>query len=222
MEQIEFFEDKRASKYDQFVNQWIPGYQYFMQLLPKLLLDKMNQPVLIAGCGTGSEMLELVKHYPHCDLIGVDPSPEMVSQAKDRLKTFSNVKVIEGTVNTLAKDSSFGSATLILVLHFMEDDGTKLDMLRSIADRLKSGSSFVILDITGTREELERNLDVLEMQLDPKLDPEEIKMRRNRIKDKLHVVSADRLEALLEEAGFGDVNRFYQNSIYMGWMAKKV
>lgn len=49
----------------------------------------------------------------------------------------------------------YDAATCILAMHFVPDDGSKLALLQSIAQRLKSSTVFILVDVfseKGTRE----------------------------------------------------------------------
>ncbi|WP_299156247.1 class I SAM-dependent methyltransferase [uncultured Tenacibaculum sp.] len=221
MEKVEVFENKRATGYNEFVGAWIPNYSYFLSKLPDLLSETKNKDLLVAGCGTGNEIVCFVKNSKQWSITGVDPSPEMIIQAKEKLKNYNNVNLIKGVVSDVEKTHKFGAATLLLVLHFMKDDGTKLSLLKSIAERLESNAPFVLLDITGTKKQLKDNLQVLKQLLPNNLTEEDINNRFYRIENELNAVSEERLSELLIEAGFEAPVRFFQTSIYMGWITKK-
>ncbi len=221
MEKVEIFENKRAAKYNEFVEAWIPNYHYFMDKLPSLLKETENKNLLVVGCGTGTEIERFTQDVEPWKITGVEPSPEMLSQAIEKLKNCKDVKLIEGLVSDLDKATKYGASTLLLVLHFMEDDGTKLSLLKDIADRLETGAPFVLLDITGNKHQIKKNLEILKSLLPNHLDKEDVKNRLHRIENELFPVSEERLTTLFIEAGFENPTRFFQNSIYMGWLAKK-
>lgn len=221
MSNIEIFENERATGYNQFVETWIPNYRCFLDSLPKLLSETDQKKMLVVGCGTGNEIERFVKAPQHWAITGVDPSPEMLKQANERLQAYDNVMLIQGLVSDLDIDKKYGVATLLLVLHFLEDNGNKLNLLKDIADRLISGATFIMLDITGDKKEIRENLKVLRLLLPNGLDEEQVINRLKRIENELYAVSEERLFDLLQEAGFEKPIRFFQSSIYMGWLAKK-
>lgn len=221
MNKVELFENERAANYNQFVETWIPNYYYFLDLLPKLLIKASPKELLVVGCGTGNEIERFVETAHQWKITGIDPSPEMMKQARDKLQACENVTLIEGLVSELSVDKKYSAATLLLVLHFMDDNGSKLKLLKDIGDRLLSGGAFIMLDITGDKNQISQNLSVLRFLLPDALDEEEINSRLNRIENKLFAVSEQRLSELLQEAGFEPPLRFFQSSIYMGWLAKK-
>lgn len=219
MGKVELFEKERAAGYNQFVETWIPNYHYFLENLPNLLRKTQNKNLLVVGCGTGNEIERFVRASEEWRITGIDPSPEMISQAAQRFSGTS-VNLVGGLVDDLDAHIRYGAATLLLVLHFMEDDGTKLGLLRSIADRLEPGAPLVLLDITGTSAQLRENLEVLSLLLPRDLAEEDIQRRLHRIENELHAVSEERLRELFVEAGFETPVRFFQTSIYAGWIAR--
>ena len=221
MSNVELFENERATDYNQFVETWIPGYNYFLNGLPKLFTETDPKDLLVVGCGTGNEIEQFVQVSGQWKITGIDPSPEMIAQAKVQLQDFENVKLIEGVVADLDPDKKYNAATLLLVLHFLEDNGNKLNLLKKIADRLISGATFVMLDITGKKHQIKQNLSALKLLLPNGLDEEQVNNRLNRIENKLYAVSEERLSELCVEAGFEPPLRFFQSSIYMGWLTKK-
>jgi tRNA (cmo5U34)-methyltransferase len=221
MSKVEIFEKERASNYNQFVEDWIPNYSYFMEKLPKLLSDTDNKDLLVVGCGTGNEIVQFAKADQDWKITGVDPSPEMISQAKERLAKHENIELIEGLVSDLSHDRKYGAVSLLLVLHFLEDNGEKLDLLRQIAQRLKTEAPLVMLDITGDQKQMKTNLKVLKQLLPNNLDKDLLQNRLQRIENDLHYVPEERLMELCQEAGFERPVRFFQTSIYMGWITWK-
>ncbi|GAA4807699.1 class I SAM-dependent methyltransferase [Olivibacter ginsenosidimutans] len=221
MNKVEIFENERASGYNTFVETWIPNYSVFLNDLPKLF-SKMNpKELLVVGCGTGNEIEQFVHRSERWLITGIDPSPEMVKQAIDRFQGYEHVTLMEGLVTAIDAEKKYSAATLLLVLHFLEDDGNKLNLLSNIAERLVSGATFVMLDITGDKQQIKQNLKILRLLLPDGLDEQQINHRLNRIENELFPISEERLAALCVTAGFEKPIRFFQSSIYMGWLMTK-
>jgi len=221
MDKVEIFENERATGYDQFVETWIPNYHYFLGRLPKLLSETNAKNLLIVGCGTGNEIERFIQAPEHWKITGIDPSPEMIRQATEKFQSYENVTLIEGLLTDIDIENKYGAATLLLVLHHLEDDGSKLKLLKDIADRLESGATIVMLDITGDKNKIKQNLKVLRFLLPDGLDEEQVSNRLNRIESELYYISEERLSELCTEAGFESPIRFFQSAIYMGWLTKK-
>ena len=221
MNKVERFENERATGYNQFVETWIPNYHYFLDCLPKLFNETNLKELLAVGCGTGNEIERFARAPEQWTITGTDPSPEMIKQASEKLKPYNHITLIEGLVTDLDREKKYGAATLLLVLHFLDDNGHKLNLLEEIAQRLVSGATFVMLDITGDKNQIRQNLKVLRLLLPDGLDEEQISNRLNRIENKLYSVSEERLSELCTKAGFEPPLRFFQSSVYMGWLTKK-
>ncbi|MDH2926028.1 class I SAM-dependent methyltransferase [Lonepinella koalarum] len=214
---IEIFSNERASNYDNFVDNWIPGYHYFLDFLPKILDQNSPKSILVAGCGTGNEIVKLADYRDDWQITGFDPSPEMISQAQHKLSDYPNIVLKNCTINDLQKEQCFQAATLLLVLHFIPDDGQKLSLLKDIADRLESGSSFILLDITGDGEQLDKSLKILKDLLANSIGEDEKLARIERIKRDFHLVPENRFVELCTQAGFYSPIRFFQSTVYVGW-----
>lgn len=221
MRKKEIFENERAFGYNQFVETWIPGYHYFLDNLPKILREVSPKKLLVVGCGTGNEIERFVKRDKTWQITGVDPSADMIAQAKTLLQGVANVEIIEGVAADLDSSKKYSAATLLLVLHFLEDNGEKLRLLKDIAERLEQGAAFVMLDITGDAPQIEANLDILKKMLPDNLEEEQVAERLKRIANELFPVSEERICELCIAAGFEKPLRFFQSGIYMGWLAKK-
>ncbi len=221
MSKVEIFEKERATGYNRFVETWIPNYHYFLDKLPKLLQEVAYKELLVAGCGTGNEIERFVNISAQWQITGVDPSPDMISQARTKLQSVKNITLIEGLVADLDPEKKYGAATLLLVLHFLEDNGDKLNLLKSIAHRLNTGAPFILLDITGDEKHINDNLHILRLLLPEGLEEEQIANRLTRIKNDLRPVAEKRISELCVEAGFEPPVHFFQSTIYMGWMTKK-
>ncbi len=221
MKKAELFENERATDYNQFVETWIPNYHNFLDILPKLLSETVQRDLLVVGCGTGNEIERFVNGSENWTITGVDPSLEMLKQAKEKFQHYDNVTLIEGLISELDSKKRYSAATLLLVLHFFEDNGNKLYLLKDIADKLVSGATLVMLDITGAKNQIKQNAKVLKLLLPDGIDEKLVDKRIDRIENELFAVSEERLSELLQQAGFEKPLRFFQTSIYMGWLTKK-
>ncbi|MEO9514090.1 MAG: class I SAM-dependent methyltransferase [Flavobacteriaceae bacterium] len=218
---LEVFEGSRVFNYDGFVQQWIPNYDYFMSIMPRLLGNSPEKSLLAVGCGTGTEILALKEIDKEWSVTGVDPSPEMIDIAQQKLMSYENIELFEGKLEQLMNSSLFGAASLLLVLHFIKYPNEKLELLNEIQKRLKPGAPLILMGIIGDREEVHANLETLEKLLPFNASQKEIDERWDRIKHQLYRTSEEELKKLLIRAGFEKPTRFFQTSIYSGWITKK-
>ena len=151
------FDRERASKYDLDIRKAIPGYEALHEMAYTLLEKNSSQQshVLVTGSGTGMEIINLCQRNPHWKFTGVEPSTDMMEIAKNRIEIqgfTQQVKWHPDYVDSLPETQVMDVATLLLVMHFIPDDGSKLSLLQNIAKRLKSGATLVLTDLHGDRE----------------------------------------------------------------------
>lgn len=102
--------------------------------------------ILIVGAG-GKELTTFGKAFPAARLTGVDPSEKMLDVARQltgRANLQSRVALHRGTITDL-DEKQFDAGTAMFVMHFLPDGG-KLEFLRAIHHRLKSGAKFILAD----------------------------------------------------------------------------
>lgn len=224
------FDDQKAEAYDRVIRQVVPGYETLHEMIKVVLNHYVlgtNAHLLSVGCGTGVELLTLGENFPAWNFTGVEPSGAMakVAQANVEIKQMSDrAKVVEGYVDDLPGDVRFDAATLILVMHFVPDDGSKEALLRSIAQRLQPGAPLILADLHADVEgvRFKRFLDIWRDWQLHKGMPEHIVDRgfEHVVRD-IQFVSEDRILELLHGAGFKTVEPFYGAFLFGGWIAWK-
>lgn len=229
MDRVATHFDERAPSYDANIVRVIPAYQdlhamtlaHLQHALPK------EAHVLIAGAGTGTELAYFSQTCAQWHFTGVDPSAGMLALARERLAAQdkpARVTLETGYVSDLSADLRFDAATLLLVLHFVPDDGSKAALLQSIAARLKSDAPFIVADLCidpnvpdlMERFAVWRHYEVLQ-GLPPKTAAEHTALASERIQ----YISEDRLRALLYEAGFAPPDLFYKGLLFSGWITRR-
>jgi tRNA (cmo5U34)-methyltransferase len=223
------FDSDFAARYDQFVRRTIFGYEQLFPLALSLLSAGLSERahVLVVGAGTGAELAAFGSRMAGWTFTGVDPSQPMIQQAQVRVESLGmqeRVRLWQGYVDDLPPGETFDAATLILVLHFVPDDGAKLAMLRGIATRLKPGASLVLLDLSSEPDEQRSQI----LQAGWKNFMLHMGMPRDVV-DNLpsqaalnqHFIPPARAEELLREAGFARAQRFYSVLLHTGWIAQK-
>lgn len=222
MEHIEIFEGERAREYENRIGKMIPFYSGILELVASLLVQSVEKgsDILCAGCGAGGDFRHLLKVAPDYRITGVDPSPEMIEQAKS---VYPDVSFFCGTVSELDIGKKFQAATLLFVLHFLPDTGEKLYLLKNISDRLESGGKLILFDLYNSFE----NMDFIWGQLNTFLkinygwDETTLSGYINRVKN-LHRISEERYIELLQEAGFARIIPMYRVMHTIGWVAEKI
>ncbi len=95
------------------------------------------------GCGTGNLAAALAPHVRR--VVAVDESPEMLAAAGERLASFANVEVLEGTLEKLpVVDGALDAAAIVLVLHHLEDPAAALS---GAVRTLRAGGHLLVVDM---------------------------------------------------------------------------
>ena len=214
-----------ADEYAQLARKFIPGYDGLYSLAQILLAEELPEQaeILVVGAGGGKELMTFGKAFPAARLTGVDPSEKMLVVAKNlmaRAGFASRVTLHQGTVDQL-EAGTFDAATAMLVMHFLPDDGAKLDFLKAIHSRLKPGAKFVLADGCFDKRAADFPRNLARYQDHAKLNgvPEEILAEAVTMLTKyVHFVPEEREVALLREAGFDHVNRFFHALWVRAWV----
>ena len=144
--------EQGEASYDRIVSRLIPGYASLARLGVALLAASPlagapGAEVLVAGCGSGAELLEARAQRPDWQLTGLDPSAAMLGLARARLGGDSSIDWHHGTVEDLAAQARFDGALAVLVLQSLPDDGSKLAFLTALARSLRPGGQVVLVDL---------------------------------------------------------------------------
>ena len=214
--------------YDLVVPQLIPGYTSLARLAVALLAAspmaaKAGSKVLVAGCGTGAELLEARAQRPDWQLTAIDPSAEMLAIAQTRLSDSSRVFWHCGTVETLQTKTQFDGALAVLVLQSLADDGTKLAFLTSLAGSLQPGGQLVLVDLmrperSPLQDQVGRAWQAFQLASGLTSLPEVTQLTDQRV---LHPIGLGRLTALVEAAGFSDPAPVFKALDFEGFLLQR-
>lgn len=222
------FDAEYGVGYDTLIRQVVPGYDDLHLATLALLNDVPDGgEVLVVGVGSGSELVTFGRARPGWRLTGVEPSGQMIGITQERLRRAGideRVQIHHGYTDDLPDVERFDAATLVCVLHFLPDDGAKLDLLRSIARRLRPGGRFVLMDAFGAPGTVafSRAWDAwMEFVAQKGLTGPDRDAYRRQVETGLHFIPQDRLVALMGEAGFTDLLPFYRALLFGGWLATR-
>lgn len=206
--------------------QFVPGYYVMHQMAAQLIAESVGEDadVLVLGAGGGLELKSFGLAQSRWRFTGVDPSAEMLAEARRTIVEAGcsdRVRFFEGYIPQ-APAGPFDAATCLLTLHFIEDDGGKLTALTAIRERLKPGAPLVMVDLC--LDQAQPDFDAYrdryaQFAIKSGAAASDVLRTRERLKDTLHTVSAERNEALLTEAGFRRLELFYAGLSWRGWKA---
>ena len=219
-----FDDEGFVKRYVEGPGQFVPGYSAMQQMAAQLVAERVGQSprILVLGAGGGLEIEAFARLQPSWRFVGVDPSVAMLAEARHRIDVagFSErVEWVAGLVDD-APRGPFDGATCLLTLHFVPDDGAKLKTLRAIRERLIPGARFVLVDLCIDMAAPDRPMRLKRYErfaLDAGADPEDVAATIGRLETVLKLVSPERNEALLNEAGFTHIEPFYAALSWRGW-----
>jgi tRNA (cmo5U34)-methyltransferase len=215
--------------YDRIQSQSIPGYSSLARLSVALLAASTaaapeGAEVLVAGCGTGSELLEALRQRPDWQLTAIDPSAEMLAESRSRVAGQGQITWRQTTAEALAQEPGvagrYAGALSVLVLQSLPDDGSKLAFLTGLASSLQPGAQLVLVDL------MQSELPSLESQLNQAWQGFQrasgLEAASSGTDDlQLHPIGLARLTSLVNAAGFGDPARIYQALDFQGFLLQR-
>ena len=108
----------------------------------------LSGQVLELGAGSGAMAEGAASTFPEARLTVTDLDPTMVRSARERLRPYPNVEVIEADITRLAfEDGSFDIVTSNLMLHHVVDWPAALDEAKRV---LRPGGLLLGYDLTRT------------------------------------------------------------------------
>lgn len=213
-----------AARYAEGPKRFVPGLDSLHRIMLQLLRERVppDGKVLVLGAGGGLELKTLSDGAPEWTFCGVDPSAEMLAAAKVTLgKDSQRVDWVEGLIFD-SPPGPFDGGTCLLTLHFVPDDGGKLETLKALRARLKPGAPFVIahmaIDKTAPDADLQFGRYATYAENNG-TDPDMVARARTDVKAMLNCVGPDRDESLLREAGFTGIELVFAGLTWRGWVA---
>lgn len=212
-----------SSSYAEGPPRQVPGYASLHRMVSMLLAERTPTTgrVLVLGAGGGLELTALAEAHPAWTFDGVDPSADMLELAKQAAGPhIDRIHLHHGYIDA-APDGPFDAATSLLTFHFIPRE-ERLDTLRQLRRRLRSGAPIVLAHISFPQTEPERSQwiarHVAWSAADGTSDAQ-LEMSRQAIGTRLSILSPDDEEAMLREAGFTGVSLFYAALSFRGWVA---
>ncbi|POF30555.1 class I SAM-dependent methyltransferase [Roseibium marinum] len=211
-----------VSGYAQRTARLVPGLTDLHRMTALLLAERSPEEarILVLGAGGGLELKAFAGMYPNWRFCGVDPSTEMLDQARTELGTLAaRVQLLNGYIENAPEDP-FDGAVCLLTLHFLPEE-ERLRTLREIHRRLKPGAAFVAAhhsfpnDAAGKDRWLARYAAFAAASGMPGMQSEN---GIAAMKERLPVLPPEEDAALLREAGFSDVELFYCAFTFKGWV----
>ena len=215
--------DAHASTYAEGPPRQVPGLSGLHRMAMLLLAERMPDDgrVLVLGAGGGLELEAFAAAQARWTFDGVDPSPEMLAVARERVDAYAErMRLHRGTIEA-APEGPFEGAACLLTMHFVPRE-KRLETLRQVRMRLKDGAPFVLAHISFPQTEPERSIWIarhVAYGAPDGMTVEQAESARQAIGTRLTILSPEEEEEMLRAAGFSDVGLFYAGLSFRGWVA---
>ncbi len=213
--------------YDLVIQRLIPGYASLARLAVALLsasplASAPGSSVLVAGCGTGAELLESQAQRPDWRLTAIDPSADMLTVAKQRLGDRPGIEWRQAKVEDLGAADRFDGALAILVLQSLPDDGAKLEFLATVARGLHPGGQLFLVDLMGPEwSPLQHQMEAAWLGFQRASSLQMPSEAIASLSEGLHPIGRARLSALADAAGFGDPAPVFRALDFEGFLLQR-
>jgi tRNA (cmo5U34)-methyltransferase len=218
-----FTDAEAVARYRDGPPRQVPGFADLHRMTELLLAERTpdHGRVLVLGAGGGLELEHLAAAHSGWEFDGVDPSAEMLRLAEAATEPFAaRIRLHEGYVDS-APAGPFDAAVCLLTLHFIPA-AERLDTLRQVRHRLKPGGPLVVAHHSFPPHPPERDTWLARYAaygVGSGFPADRMQKAIGAIRDRLPVLSPEDDEALMSEAGFGEVSLFYAGLTFRGWVA---
>jgi tRNA (cmo5U34)-methyltransferase len=209
------FNDKVAEVFDDMVNRSVPLYGTVIDAITRLLNHHFSGSLTLydLGCSTGTTLLELSRRLNHDPLtmIGIDNAPPMLAKARRKAGLYRRTGSLvfqKGDITTC----SIEDANAILcnyTLQFVRPQ-VRAQVVRRIYEALPPGGLFILCEKVLAKGAFQHPF--IEIYHDFKRDQGyselEIAAKREALENVLIPFTVDDNLALLEKAGFAEVEIF--------------
>ena len=227
----EKFDTLRASEYVRQSRIALAGYDACHDLAACMLVASLGSSrpanILVVGAGgTAQEIIAMAALEPQWRFIAVDPSAPMLETATEQLQAHDlllRTQVHRGHVEDLPAAAQFDAATLIGVLHHLNGDDAKRQILQSIQARLKPGAPLIVAGNHYAYASQPLLLQAWGQRWRQQgASAQEVQAKLGKIlqgADPPHSEAA--VQALMREAGFGEATRFFSSLFWGAWLTCK-
>ncbi|MDF0730423.1 methyltransferase domain-containing protein [Pseudomonas entomophila] len=218
-----FTDPAQVADYLQRTERIVPGLHDLHRMACLLMAERTpdNARVLVLGAGGGLELKAFATLQPGWQLLGIDPSAQMLDLARTLLGPLATrVTLHEGYIDS-GDAGPFDAATCLLTLHFLPE-AERLRTLRELHRRLKPGAPLVVAHHSFPNQGSEQDRWLLRNATfanAPGTAPKQLAESIATMKERLPVLTPEQDVALLEAAGFTDVQLFYCGLTFKGWVA---
>ena len=223
------FNDQVAGIFDDMLSRSVPCYQQVLTMVQKIIQTHCQTGDLIydLGCSTGSSLLSLASLINNNDLnfIGVDSSEAMIHKARRKAGAFAHGQKVEFTIADITDFNLKSCGVIILnyTLQFLRPP-LRHKFICKLFSKLRPGGILIVSEkVISHSPKINRSfIDYyLRFKLDQGYSELEISRKREALENILIPFSIKENILLLNEAGFQEVESFFQWFNFSSFLAIK-
>lgn len=222
------FNDKVVPIFDEHVRQHVPMYEEFHRLITELSgwFIENETSVFDIGTSSGEVLRNLKATYANKNVkyIGVDASPDMAREAKERFLNDDDVSIYqEDVTNHLFEINNASLVLSVLTLMFIKKKNRQ-DLVKKIYNGLNDGGAFILVEkVVGNNAGFDGMFVDLyhDFKLKNGLSEKQVFEKAKSIRGVLRPNSLTENIKMLENAGFDNIDIFFKWNNFAGLIAIK-
>lgn len=226
------FNESVTSVFPDMLSRSIPGYGVMRDSVVRVAKkifseDKDSQCLLDLGCSRGDtiyEILDAVETKSKISCVGVDSSPSMIATAKELFQGWDNVNFIQtDLVDIEIFPGKYSVITCVLTAQFIPLDARQM-FYEQVHKGLSTDGAFIIVEkVLGETPSSQALLvDIYhDFKREKGYTDEQIEEKRKSLQGVLVPLRGSENELMLKDAGFTNIQRFWQCLNFVGWVATK-
>lgn len=218
-----FSDPKTIDSYAKMAERNVPALRDLHRMVGVLLAEKVpaDGRVLVLGAGGGLELRAMAQMHPGWHFDGIDPSKQMLDQARITASDFSDrIMFHEGYIED-APQGPFDGATCLLTLHFLAQE-ERVRTLKELYLRLSPGAPLVTVHHSFPNDDIGKDKWFARFAAYVEAFERggvQSGLNIQAMKERLPVLSPKQDTSALHEAGFSHVELFYAAFTFKGWVA---
>ena len=222
---MEMYGEEWAARFEDYANASIAGRDGLFRLAEASLAHLPEDArILVAGCGTGSEVLALASRHPGWRFEAVEPAQGMLAVCRQRLNKAAlshRVTLHQRSVEGLRLRPCDGATAILVSQHIVDDQGASR-FFSEIAANLVDGAVLFSADITLPDET--SSMDAMlrtwrQQAVTSGLPADAPASLIARFGKDLVARTHAGVEELLASAGFRSPLQVFQSTIYRAWIS---
>ncbi|WP_103027402.1 class I SAM-dependent methyltransferase [Salinibacter altiplanensis] len=218
------FDAQRAAAYDDRIRRLCPDYGHLQKTVASVLAAQLpdRAHLLVAGAGTGTEIVQMGRAHPQWRFTAVDPSAAMLDRCRAKVAHAGlkdRIDYIDAPVEDMPASRLFDAATSLLVTHFIDKTAATRRYFQSLVGRLVPGAPLVWADLYRPASDgaFRCLWAAWRRHVGAHMTTKETDRAFVRIEEDISFVRPDGLEQIVTGAGLAPPTQFYQHLLWGAW-----